>query len=342
VSRRHDDDDRAGPGPIEAEVLAGLAREAPGALAIDAWADPARGATLRLLRGGEGAPGGERLVLLHGRGHAASIWFPCWPALAARHRLLAIDLPGFGSSVVGVGVGVDVGADASALADAEAGLRFFVDPIENLLAAQAAAGAGADAAAGFTLIGHSLGALVALELALRGRLPIRRLVLIDGMGLGPVMSGPGRLFFRLHPERLARLLGARLFGRLNPSPPTPLGRRIAALEHELLIARAPSRALAARAFDRLCPLFGPVLHRRSRLAELAVPVLLLWGEHDAALPLANATGARAELSGATLVALPRGHSPHLEAPEEALPPLLEFLAEGPPRRSGVTGRFHAT
>ena len=314
-------------------MLAGLAREAPGAQAIDAWADPARGATLRLLRGGEGAPGGETVVLLHGRGHAASIWFPCWPALAARHRLLAVDLPGFGASVVG--------AEAGSPADAEAGLRFFVEPIESLLAAEVAAAAGVGATVGFALVGHSLGALVALELALRGRLPIRRLVLINGMGLGPDMSGPGRLFFRLHPERLARLLGARLYGRLNPSPPTPLGRRIAALEHELLIARAPSRALAARAFDRLCPLFGPVFHRRSRLGELVVPVLLLWGQHDAALPIANATGARADLPDATLVASPRGHSPHLEAPDEALPPLLDFLAAAAPHEYRPVGKVGA-
>jgi pimeloyl-ACP methyl ester carboxylesterase len=322
------DDDRVHrgptPGAIEAEVLAGLAREAPGALAIDAWVDPARGGSLRLLRGGEGVPGGETVVLLHGRGHAASIWFPCWPALAARHRLLAVDLPGFGASVVGVGVA----ADASSPADAEAGLRFFVDPIERLLAAKVAVGAHSRATDGLALVGHSLGALVALELALRGRLPVRRLVLIDGMGLGPRMSGSGRLFFRLHPERLARLLGARTFGRLNPSPPTPLGRRIAALEYELLTARSPSRALAARAFDTLCPLVGPVFHRRSRLAELAAPALLLWGEHDAALPAANGAGARDELRAATYVTLRRGHSPHLEAPEEALPPLLDFLAAG--------------
>ena len=139
---------------------------------------------------------------------------------------------------------------------------------------------------------------------------------------------PGASSFALHPERLLRWLGPRLFGRLNPSPATPLGRRVAALELELLAAptAAPARAAAARAFDALCPLWGPVFHRGARLGEIAAPVWLLWGARDAALPPALATrGARGAAVGA---------EPHPCAgpfappgfPGEALPPLLDFLA----------------
>ena len=321
-------------GPVEAGVLAELARDAPGGLRGEIWSPPdGAGGALRVLRGGRDTVGdsrrdgdgdraaGEAVVLLHGRGHAASIWFPCWPALAARHALIAVDLPGFGQSAA------PIGPPAAGVDGPEAALAAFVDPVERLLQAEVTAGR---APAGFALVGHSLGGLIALELALRGRLPVRRLALIDGMGLGPGMTGSGRLFFRLHPERLARWLGARLFGRLNPSPPTPLGRRLAALELELLTDRAaaPARAGAARAFDALCPLIGPVFHRQARLGEIAAPVFLLWGERDAALPVAGATAARALLPAATGLILARGHSPHLEAPDEALPPLLDFLAAG--------------
>jgi len=330
-------------GPIEAAVLAELARDALGGLRSEMSHDPGplggfpdppaedcarqaelrprvppagRGA-LRLLRGGGARGGGDTVVLLHGRGHAAPIWFPCWPALAARHALLAIDLPGFGQSAAPA-------LPARRRLDAEAALAAFVDPIEACLAAEVAAGR----APGLALVGHSLGGLVALELALRARLPVRRLVLIDAMGLGPAMTRAGRLFFRLHPERLLRWLGPRLFGRLNPSPATPLGRRVAALELELLAAptAAPARAAAARAFDALCPLWGPVFHRGARLREIAAPVWLLWGARDAALLPALATAARAELQAAQSLILAQGHSPHLDSPGEALPPLLDFLA----------------
>jgi pimeloyl-ACP methyl ester carboxylesterase len=325
-------------GPVEAAILDELAGAAPGGLRIDAWRWLAEGTggRLRVLRGGAGAPGAETVVLLHGRGHAASVWFPCWAALAARHRLLAIDLPGFGASAIDRrdderGEENRAGESGKHRLDrgdrGERGLAFFADPIAAFLAADSATGQGAGA--GLALVGHSLGALVALELALRARLPVRRLVLIDGMGLGPAMTPASRLFFRLHPERLARTLGRWLFGRLNPAPPTPLGRRVAALELELLSARSPARDLAVRAFDALCPLAGPVFHRRDRLGALAQPVLLLWGERDAALPARNATDAQSLLRAATTVLFPRrGHSPHLEAPDEVMPPLLDFLAAG--------------
>jgi pimeloyl-ACP methyl ester carboxylesterase len=272
----------------------------------------------RLLRGGRAENTGDTVVLLHGRGHAASIWFPCWPALAARHPLLALDLPGFGEA--------EVAAEAAGAGcrDAEQALRFFVDPIERQLLAERARGQDA----GFALVGHSLGGLVALELACRGRLPIRRLALIDAMGLGPRMTRAARIFFRLHPERLARLLGARLFDRLGGAPRTPLGRRVAELERELLRVRSPSRRAAARAFDRLCPIVGPAFHRGQSLPALGAPVLLLWGERDGALPVSGAADACRRLPSGRLLTFPLGHSPHLESPEALSPPLLDFLAAG--------------
>jgi pimeloyl-ACP methyl ester carboxylesterase len=299
-------------GPVEAAVLAELARDAPGGLSTETWVPTSGRGALRLLRGGTGD---DTVVLLHGRGHAASIWFPCWPALAQRHALLALDLPGFGQSA-------PPAIPGDRRPDAETALAGFVDPIEACLAAEVESGR----ATGLSLVGHSLGGLVALELALRARLPVRRLVLIDAMGLGPAMNRAARVFFRLHPERLLRWLGPRLFARLNPSPPTALGRRVAALELELLAA--PRTAPAARAFDAFCPLSGPVFHRGARLREVTVPVFLLWGARDGALPADIAEAARTELRAATSLILAHGHSPHLDAPEQALPPLLDFLAAG--------------
>jgi pimeloyl-ACP methyl ester carboxylesterase len=297
-------------GPVEQVVL----RELAEACGVEGTAVPAAGCdgSLRALRSGRAGTGAPLVVLLHGRGHAASVWFPCWPGLAARHAVLAFDLPGFGCS--------GSAPRLSRRAPPQAALAFFADPIEAALQAEVAAGR----ASGLALVGHSLGGLVALELALRGRLPVRRLALIDAMGLGPEMTTASRCFFRLHPERLASLLGRRLFQRLNPSPPTALGRRIASLEHELLTASR--RPAAARAFDLLCPLAGPAPHLRDRLAGLALPALLLWGERDAALPVANAEGAAAVLPGARLLRFPVGHSPHLDAADSVLPPLLDFLS----------------
>ena len=45
-------------------------------------------------RTGSGTP----LVLVHGVGARREMWDPVVPALAARHEVVAVDLPGFGES----------------------------------------------------------------------------------------------------------------------------------------------------------------------------------------------------------------------------------------------------
>ena len=57
---------------------------------------------------------------------------------------------------------------------------------------------------------------MALELALRGKVPVERLVLIDAMGLGPEMTPLARTFFRAGLERVARSLEPERFSRLIP------------------------------------------------------------------------------------------------------------------------------
>ena len=64
------------------------------------------------------------------------------------------------------------------------------------------------------------------------------------------------------------------------------------------------------------------------LRTLAVPTLLLWGERDAMIPVANAQDYLRALPHARLVVLPGvGHVPHEEAPAAALPAVRAFLRE---------------
>ena len=262
-----------------------------------------------MLEGGQG----PTVVLLHGRGGAASTWFVYLTALARGHRVLAVDLPGFGMS----------SAPEGALDSAEDGVRFFTEPVEELLT-QVARGPVA-------VVGHSLGGLVAVELALRGRVPVERLALVDSMGLGPEMERKARLFFRAGPERLARSLGPWAWSRLMPPAPTPLGERLGALAYELL-AVPGGRDAGARAFNTLVPVTGPLFHRRERLGEVKVPVLLVWGEKEDTLPLSLAEEAERRFPQARLLRVDAGHSPHQEHPERVLPELKAFLDEALPAR----------
>lgn len=287
------------PGPVEAAVLAELAPT----FRVRHVETPS--GALRVLEGGEGPP----LVLLHGRGGAATSWFPLLPGLARKRRVLAVDLPGFGASR----------RDRFSGGGVEAAVAFFVDPIEAWLAAE-----GLPAPA---LMGHSLGGLVALELALRGRVTPRALALIAPMGVGPEMTYASRLFFRSGPERLARALGRQLFSRVigaPASPDAPHSARLAELTHELH-AVPGGRPDATAAFDTLVPLLGPVPHRRARLGAIDAPTLVLWGDHDEVFPAPLAIAAAAALPRGELRIEPLGHSLHLEAPSRVLPVLETFL-----------------
>ncbi|WP_437732611.1 alpha/beta fold hydrolase [Sorangium sp. So ce1335] len=287
-------------GPAESAILAELAAGAP-PFAVHRRA--ALSATLRYLEGGSGPP----VVLLHGRGNAATTWFPLLPELARRHRVIAVDLPGFGhaSSPPFEGGGF------------EEGLRFFTDPVEELLLELELG----DAA----LVGHSLGALVAAEIALRRRARPRKLALIGAMGVGAVMTARSRAYFRAPPERLVRLLGAARFHRIHPPPPTPIGARLAALHGELY-AVPDGRIAPVAAFNALFPAFGPVPNRLSRLGEIDAETLVLWGERDDVFPAPIGIAAAAAIPRATLRVLPLGHAPHLEDPALVLPELTAFLS----------------
>ncbi|XXF76522.1 alpha/beta fold hydrolase [Myxococcaceae bacterium GXIMD 01537] len=297
------------PGPVEKGLLEQLA---PTVESRVHWL-PSGGA-LRALEGGQG----PAVVLLHGRGHAAPLWFTYLAALARGRRVLALDLPGFGHS----------SAPEGPLRTGEDGLRFFVEPVEELLQTLAPGP--------LALVGHSLGGLVALELALRGRVPVERLVLVDSMGLGPKLGGASRCFFHAGPERVARNLGPWAFARISPMPDTPLGQRLGALEYELMDVPG-GRPEAARAFNALAPLLGDAFHRAGRLAEVTAPTLLLWGERDETVPVSLAEAAAKAMPAARLVRWPVGHSPHLDRPDLFLPALRAFLDEPSPGSGTAPG-----
>jgi pimeloyl-ACP methyl ester carboxylesterase len=167
------------------------------------------------------------------------------------------------------------------------------------------------------IAGHSLGGLVALEIALRRRARPPRIALVAAMGLGPAMRAPSRAYFLVGPERLARRLGRALFTRLHGGSGGELGARLDALYHELC-AVPGGRPAAAAAFNAMVPATGPVPNRFDRLGEIDTEALVLWGERDEVFPPAVAIAAAAALRRAELRMLPVGHAPQREAPEAVL------------------------
>src|SRR3954470_2022416 len=138
-----------------------------------------KGVRMRYFVAGEGPP----LLLVHGLGGAASNWTELAPLLLRRHRVLVPDLPGHGGSSALPGVsGLEPFADRVAL----------VAEREGMLPAP--------------VVGHSLGGMVALRLALRRPQDVTALVLAAAAGLS-IGNVWGRqllsIFTAVRPGRIA-------------------------------------------------------------------------------------------------------------------------------------------
>ena len=266
------------------------------------------GLRLHYLMCGEGEP----LLLLHGRGRASAHFTPVLAPLAARRRVLALDLPGWGLSAKPPFTG-HTPQDA---------LDVWVDGVRRFLDDQ-----GIDQ---IDLLGHSMGGLTALGFALAYPDRVGRLIAVDSAGLGSRMQLDARLYFGLGPERLHRLFGPRFTRFINhqgggirrdANDAAVLAFTHAVATQEEVI---PS---GASAFDRWVSLGGVHVTLLDRLKELEMPVLLLWGDRDTVTPYANALVAVRYLRDGQLVAFTGcGHTPFAERPDDFAHVVLTWLA----------------
>jgi pimeloyl-ACP methyl ester carboxylesterase len=217
------------------------------------------------------AGAGEPLVLVHGLAGSWRWWSPIVGPLAERRRVLLVDLPRLRHSNTAAGLAAWLGHWLEAAAPG---------PVD--------------------VAGHSLGGLVAAELAARGDGPIRRLVLVAPAGI-------------------------------------PCGRRVASrvlpLAGELVDIRAALPTVVADALRaRPLPLVRGIAYVSRRdlsdvLPRVRVPTLLAWGERDRLVPIRIAEEWLRLLPDARLARLPCGHVPMLESPPELASAVLAFLGE---------------
>jgi pimeloyl-ACP methyl ester carboxylesterase len=216
---------------------------------------------------GEGQP----VVLVHGLSGSWRWWEPVLQPLAARRRVHVLDLPRLGRRLP---AGKLTGWLGRCLEAAELEL---VD-----------------------LIGHSLGGLIAAELAAEQPHRVRRLVLVAPAGIpcgNTVLSRSARLLGTLYDVR----------GRL----PT--------IVHDALRAGPPSLIRGA--------LFASHRDLSVELASIQAPTLIVWGDDDRLLPARIAAEWQSVLPASRLVRLHCGHVPMWEAPRELASHLLDFFGE---------------
>lgn len=265
-----------------------------------------------------GAPLGEDaspVVLLHGLGASYRYFQANIGPLSEQHRVLALDLPGFGRS---------------GKPDAPYSIGWFVDKVARFLDGKGVARA--------HLVGNSLGGQIALGFALAHPERVDRLVLAAPAG---ITNYPPLL-----DELLAVLERAAHFvpGQLRPQRRVP-----SSVVRVMLRAIFPSRAdlatLYARAYLQTLASDEYPLHLRAVLralrgsaalplrhaaSEVQAPTLIVWGDHDRVLPVAGARALRKRIAAAEmLIYKDSGHCPMIDAAPRFNREVLRFLAGEP-------------
>jgi pimeloyl-ACP methyl ester carboxylesterase len=259
---------------------------------------------------------GPVLLLIHGMAGALDTWRSVIEPLTRDATVLAVDLPGHGSSSPGGG-DYSLGSLATVLRDVLMAL-------------------GHDRV---TLVGHSLGGGIAMQFSYQFPEMTERLVLVSSGGLGlevnPALraaSLPGAdLFLSLTAgatKRASGLVGSVLRGGRIPSSP--------GLE-ELLrsycsLADADRRAAFLATVRSVVGLSGQTVGAGDRLHLASeTPVLLIWGADDPIIPVEHARAAHELLPHATLAVFDGvRHFPHVEVPERFVAVLQEFCASTTP------------
>jgi pimeloyl-ACP methyl ester carboxylesterase len=259
---------------------------------------------------------GPVLLLIHGMAGSLETWRSVVDPLARNATVLAVDLPGHGTSGPGGG-DYSLGSLASGLRD-----------VLTMLGHERA-----------TLIGHSLGGGIAMQFSYQFPEMTERLVLVSSGGLGlevnPVLraaSLPGaNLFLSVTAEatrRASGLAGRVLRATHSPSRPAldELVRSYASL------ADADRRSAFLATVRSVVGLSGQTVRAGDRLyLAKDLPVLLMWGADDPIIPVEHAISAHELLPHSTLAVFDGvRHFPQVEAPQQFVEALEDFCARTEP------------
>jgi pimeloyl-ACP methyl ester carboxylesterase len=272
-----------------------------------------RSARIRFHESGD--PAAPPVVLLHGIGRSLEDWDAQHPLLDTDHRVISIDMPGFGLSQRLPGP-----TTLTVLAD---GVWATLDALGESRPVH--------------LMGNSLGGAVSMRMLVDDPGRVRTLTLANSAGFGKevtialrMLAVPGlgrQLLHRIDKISAPRLERSVFADRAMVTPERvamaiKLSRQpdFAAVYLEVARALGGFRGIAAQWRSELLP----------RVARHAKPTLLLWGDRDRILPAAHLAAARAAFPHAQWHLFERtGHMPQIERPAEFAKLVRPLLAQVP-------------
>jgi pimeloyl-ACP methyl ester carboxylesterase len=262
------------------------------------------------------AGAGEPILLIHGLAGSSRTWDDVIPQLVEHYDVIAPDLLGHGESAKPLG-DYSLGAFASGVRD----LLSVLD-IPSV-----------------TVVGHSFGGGIAMQLAYQHPHLVDRLVLVGSGGLGREVSWLLRILTLPGAEYLMPIwfpkplvdsatdVGRQL-GRRNIRSPklAEMWRAYSSL------AGAPNRTAFVRTMRGIIDPGGQMVNALDRLYLAAhLPTLIIWGDQDGIIPVEHAYAAHEAIETSRLEILEGvGHFPHVESPEVFTDVLLDFMESTKP------------
>lgn len=259
------------------------------------------GANIHYRDEGEGRP----IVLLHGTAASLHTWDAWAQQLSKTHRVLRLDLPGFGLT--------GRNATNTYSIDYYSGLLLhFLDSLQLEKV---------------HIAGSSLGGQIAYDFAASHPERVQKLILISPTGFTNANDKSISLPFRMAQTPLLkhtlryitpRFIVAKSLREVYGDD-SKLSEETITLSHDMLLCEGNRAAFIARMNTR----DAGNLHK---LASIQAPTLLLWGEADAWVPVSNAARFLKTVPGAKLkLYAAAGHIPMEELPNETVRDALDFL-----------------
>jgi pimeloyl-ACP methyl ester carboxylesterase len=251
------------------------------------------GATVNYVEMGEGPP----LLLIHGLSGAWQNWLENIPFFAHSHRVIALDLPGFGSSPMPPW---EISIPAYG--------RFLRDFCERLGIGRC------------SVVGNSMGGFIATEVAITEPERVDDLVLVSAAGItwARARREPATMLARVGQAAAPLALRLQTSGIRRPRLRKAAFQGVffdpLSLRREMLWENFVPAMQSPGYFDAMTNLVGYDI--RHRLEEIGVPTLIVWGRNDRVVPVPAAFSYKKRIGeNAELVIFDEcGHVPQIERP----------------------------
>jgi pimeloyl-ACP methyl ester carboxylesterase len=269
------------------------------------------------------AGSGPVIVLIHGMAGSSTTWRSVIPTLAEHFTVVAPDLLGHGASEKPRG---------------DYSLGAFASGVRDLMLALGHEHA--------TLVGQSLGGGVTMQFAYQFPERCERLVLVSSGGLGDevnillrLLALPGaELVLAVGCNRWIHDIGAKAADWL-----ADLGLHVSPELREMWdsygsLADAETRTAFAHTLRSVVDVAGQRVNASDRLYLAAqVPTLIIWGDRDNVIPVAQAHSAHAAIPHSRLEIFGgAGHFPHCDQPDRFCEVLTDFMETTSPSTTSAS------